>query len=178
MYANLPDCTTKFQGYLDKLASWSNTWQLSISCKKCSVLQVGKGHNNQVYSLASKPITTTDVVKDLGVYMDKHLKFADHIQHIVTNASKRASLIHKCFISKDTPTMVHAFTVYVRQLFEYASYVWSPHFLKDIRQIESVQKHFTKQLVGMSNLDYSHRLATLGLESLELRRLHHDLLCT
>ena len=120
MYANLPDCTTKFQGYLDRLATWSDTWQLTISCKKCSVLQVGKGENNQVYCLASQPITATDVVKDLGVYVDKHLKFADHIQHIVTNASKRASLIHKCFISKDTPTMVRAFTVYVRPLLEYA----------------------------------------------------------
>jgi len=178
MYANLPFCTTKFQAYLDKLATWSNTWQLSISCKKCSVLQVGKGHNNQVYSLASQPITATDVVKDLGVYVDKYLKFADHIQHIVTNASKKASLIHKCFISKDTPTMVHAFTVYVHPLLEYASYVWSPHLLKDIRQTESVQMRFTKRLVGMSDLDYCHRLATLGLESLELRHLHHDLLCT
>jgi len=30
----------------------------------------------------------------------------------------------------------------------------------------------------MADLDYSHRLVTLGLESLDLRRLHHDLLCT
>jgi len=97
------------------------------------------------------------------------------MQHIVTNASNRSSLIHKCFISKDTPAMVHAFAVYVRPLLEY---VWSPHLLKDVRQIESVQKRFTKRLVGMSDLDYSHRLTTLGLESLELRRLHHDLLCT
>ena len=72
--------------------------------------------------------------------------------------------------------MVRAFTVYVRPLLEYASFVWSSHLLKDIRQIESVQKHFTKRLIGMSNLDYNHTLATLGLESLELRRLQHDLL--
>jgi len=179
MYANLPDCTTKFQGYLDKLATWSDTWQLTISCKKCSVLQVGKGENNQVYCLTSQPITATDVVKDLGVYVDKHLKIVDHIQHIVTNVSKRASLIHKCFISKDIPTTVRAFTVYVRPLLEYASYhVWSPHLLKDITHIESVQKRFTKRLFRTADLDYSHRLTTLGLESLELRQLHHDLLCT
>jgi len=135
MYVNLPDCTTKFQGYLDRLATWSDAWQLTISCKKCSVLQVGKGGNNQVYCLASQPIAAADTVKDLGVYVDKHLKFADHIQHIVTNASKRASLIHKCFISKDTPTKVHAFTVYVRPLLDYASYVWSPHLFKDIRHV-------------------------------------------
>ena len=42
----------------------------------------------------------------------------------------------------------------------------------------SVQKRLTKWLVGMADLDYSHKLPTLGLESLELRRLHHDLLYT
>jgi len=71
--------------------------------------------------------------------------------------------------------MVHAFAVYVRPLLEC---VWSAHLLKDITQIESVQKRFSQWLVGMSDLDYCHRLATLGLESLELRPLHHDLLCT
>jgi len=74
MDANLPDCTTTLQGYLDKLATWSDTWQLTISCKKCSVLQVGKGENNQVYCLTSQPITATDVVKDLGVYVMVHIK--------------------------------------------------------------------------------------------------------
>jgi len=40
----------------------ANTGQLSISCKKCSVLQVGKGKNNPVYCLVSQPITATDDV--------------------------------------------------------------------------------------------------------------------
>ena len=33
-------------------------------------------------------------------------------------------------------------------------------------------------LLGVSNLTYSERLASLGLESLELRRLLQDLVCT
>jgi len=65
-------------------------------------------------------------------------------------------------------------TVYVRPLLEYASRVRSPHLMKDIKQIESVQKRFTKRLISMSNL---RLMATLGLESLEPRRLQHDLLC-
>ena len=51
--------------------------------------------------------------------------------------------------------MVLAFTVYVRPLLQYASYVWSPLLLKDIKHIESVQKRFTKRLVSMADLDYS-----------------------
>ena len=58
------------------------------------------------------------------------------------------------------------------------TYGLRPYLLKDIRHTEPVQKRFNKRLVGMADLDYSRRLATLGLESLELRRLHHDLLCT
>ena len=53
-----------------------------------------------------------------------------------------------------------------------------PYKLKDIKRIESVQRHFTKRLPGLSHLNYTNRLKSLGLETLELRRLHHDLIYT
>ena len=74
--------------------------------------------------------------------------------------------------------MTRAFVTYVRPLLEYASCVWSPYLLKHIRRVESVQKRFTKRLFSISHLGYIDRLNAIGLESLELRRLHHDLLCT
>ena len=46
------------------------------------MLQVGKVENNQVYRLALQPITAANVVKDLGVFVHKHLKFDEHIRHI------------------------------------------------------------------------------------------------
>ena len=97
---------------------------------------------------------------------------------IIALASVRANLIHKCFLSKDPATMARAFKVYVRPLLEYASHAWSPYKLKDIKRIESVQRHFTKRLPGLSHLNYTNRLKSLGLETLELRRLHHDLIYT
>ena len=45
-----------------------------------------------------------------------------------------------------------------------------------IRQIESVQRQFTKRLPGCAHLDYASRLSKLNIQSLELRRLHLDLL--
>jgi len=41
--------------------------------------------------------------------------------------------------------------------------------------IESVQRRFTKRLCGMSNLSYTSRLKALSLNTLEHRRLQHDL---
>ena len=71
-----------------------------------------------------------------------------------------------------------AYVTYIQPLLEYAVHVWSPYQLEDIARIESVQRRLTKRLSGLSNDDNSSRLATLGLESLELRRLHQDLMYT
>jgi len=54
----------------------------------------------------------------------------------------------------------------------------SIYLLKHIKRIESVQKRFTKRLPNISHLGYIERLKAIGLDSLELRRLHCDLLCT
>ena len=72
--------------------------------------------------------------------------------------------------------MMQAFLTYVRPTLEYASPIWSPHTLKDITAIESVQRRFTKRLTGLFDLNYHDRLSNLGLETLELRRIKNDLI--
>ena len=91
-----------------------------------------------------------------------------HINQIIT----RANLIHKCFASKDSPTLVHAFTEYIRPLLEYAYCVWSPYTVELVNKVESVQRKFTKRFVCCYSLTYSQRLTKLRIESLELRRLY------
>jgi len=81
-------------------------------------------------------------------------------------------------MSKDRDTLLKAYITYVRPLMEYGSPVWSPHLIGDIKQLEAVQKRFTKRLHGMQQLDYPSRLAELHIDSLELRRLHFDLIYT
>ena len=58
----------------------------------------------------------------------------------VAKAHKRANLILRTFLSKDTNLLVHAYLVYVRPIVEYNSVVWSPHTIKDIQAIERVQR--------------------------------------
>jgi len=66
----------------------------------------------------------------------------------------------------------------VLPVIEYAYSVWSPHYAADIRKVERVQRKFTKRLLGCSKLSYADILARLKLESLEVRRLRHDLILT
>jgi len=72
--------------------------------------------------------------------------------------------------------LVRAFVTYVRPILEYNSIIWSSSLIYDIEQVEKVQRHFTKRLLGMRCLSYDERLQKLGLPRLELRRLHLDLI--
>ena len=47
--------------------------------------------------------------------------------------------------------------------------------MKDINTLESVQRKFTKRVPGMFEKSYGERRATLGLKTLENRRLRNDL---
>jgi len=160
---------------LNRLFKWADTWQLNISYKKCSALPVGSLSLDYVFTFGSNTVSNVSCVRDLGVLIDSNLSFAEHISHIVAKAHARACLIHKCFLSRDTSTLVRAFITYVRPLLEYCSCVWSPHLKNSIYKIESVQRKFTKRLRGLSKLSYSDRLEALNLPSLELRRLRIDL---
>ena len=53
------------------------------------------------------------------------------------------------------------FNAFVWPVLKYNSPVWSPHLIKDINVMERVQKFFTKNLCGLKNLPYNHRLAIL-----------------
>jgi len=72
--------------------------------------------------------------------------------------------------------LTRAYLVYVRPLLEFNSTIWSPYYEQDIHLIERVQRRFTKRLPGCGDLLYKDILALLNLHSLELRRLHLDLI--
>ena len=47
---------------------------------------------------------------------------------------------------------------------------------KDVLALERVQRRFTRMIPGMKSLSYEERLRTLGLYSLEFRRLRGGIL--
>ena len=128
------------QGKLDELYAWSDTWQLTISFKKCNVMFIGSHRSNIDFYLSSNLLPTVEDTRDLGVIIDSDLTFTKHINSIVSRAYTRANLIHKCFLSRDVNNLIRAFIVYVRPMLEYASCVWSPHHSNKIKQIETIYK--------------------------------------
>ena len=161
---------------------WSEQWLLRFNSKKCKVLHLG--YNNPKYNYLIKEGNVLNKLeeslceKDLGVFVDCNLNFDEHISTIVKKARMLSGLILRTFHFKTSEILVPLFKALIRPILEYANPVWSPYELKDMTLIEKVQRHFTKQVQGMKDLNYSQRLASLNLPSLEYRRVRGDLIET
>ena len=83
------------------------------------------------------------------------------------------------FLSRNIDMLKCAFIVYTYtfvHFLEYNSVVWSPQYKEDIKAIERVQRRFSKRLPGLKEFSYKECLKFLGWPTLELRRLHTDLM--
>ena len=163
---------------LQSVKQWFDTWQLKISVDKCHVLplSVREARNVYEYKIDDTSLVPSNSVRDLGVLMDSNLTFHQHVSQVVAKANSKSGLIFRCFKSRNQAFLINLYKTFVRPLCEYASHVWNPHFIKDIKAIECVQKRYTKRLAGLSDISYPCRLDIVTLDSLELRRLKSDLI--
>ena len=160
---------------LNSIVSWTKAWQLPIAYRKCNVLYLGRSNPKNSYTIGD--VTLEDAgngCRDLGVFINSNLSSSVHCNNIVSKASRISALIHRTFVSKDPELKLRAFKAYVRPILEYATTAWSPHLMKDITNVERVQRRFTKKILGKTELTYSERLNLLKLDSLETRRIHFD----
>jgi len=156
------------------LFTWAEKWQLSLSLDKCCVLFLRLPEPAVSFSLGGVNIRGVSFGRDLGVTVTSDLSSA--VYNIAVKAHQHSNDIHRCFLSRNVRLSTHAFLVYVRQLVEYNSTVWSPLRMHDLHSVESVQRMFTKRLPGFGKYMYSKRLELLNLPSLELRRLYFHLI--
>ena len=160
---------------LQNIQEWANKWQMKINPIKSSTMKLGRFKTNVTYSINNVDIPEVQSVKDLGLTYDANMRFDDYINNITRRAYQRTGFIFQGFISRNNGLLMRAYMTYVRPILEYSTCVWSPYMLKDIRQVEDVQRYFTRRMFPKCTFSYSERLAILGLESLECRRLKFDL---
>jgi hypothetical protein len=171
----------KLQHALDLLVKWAELWQLKIATNKCFTMNVDKIPSRVLssgidYRIDDCILPSLASCRDLGIIVSSDLSNREHVNAIALKAHQRANMILKCFVCKDIKVLLRAYHAYVRPILEYNSVVWSPILKCEIDALERVQRRFTKRLRGMNLLSYSDRLIRLDLTTLELRRLHNDLI--
>ena len=73
--------------------------------------------------------------KDLGVMIDSHLNFENHINETVKKANKIVGVIKRNFKDLNVKTFVLLYKSMIRSHLEYAQTVWSPYKQKHIEAL-------------------------------------------
>ena len=63
--------------------------------------------------------------------------------------------------------MIFLWKTHIRPVLEYGSCIWNTGFIKDLRLMEGIQRRWTKQITGHSEMSYGDRLQALNLYSLK-----------
>lgn len=172
----------KLQGNLNKLGDWSNKWLLKFNIGKCKRMHLGtKNDGNQYYMLnAEERSTLTKITeeRDLGVWTTDTMKVEKQCHAAANQATSALRLLKLSFQHLDKTTFLLLYKTYVRVHLEYCVQAWSPHYSKDIKHLERIQRRATKLVHGLRNKPYNERLTALNLYSLEQRRLRGDLIET
>jgi hypothetical protein len=165
------------QSDLDKLARWSEEWEMPLNVAKCKVMHFGKNMSTDTpYTLKCEVMSSVTEEKDLGVVITADLKSSSHCQSACKKANNMLGLIYRTIEYKEQKVLVNLYKSLVRPMIEYCSSAWSPHYKKDKEMIERVQNRFTRMIPSFRQLAYEERLRRLNLWTLEERRNRADLI--
>jgi len=74
--------------------------------------------------------------------------------------------------------MVSIYKTHIRPQLEFSSSLWHTGYIVDLKLLESVQRRWTRAVVGLENANYATRLAVLDLYSVRGRLLCADFIKT
>ena len=109
-------------------------------------------------------ILHTDSHKDLGLVLSEDLSWNKHYTFIIARAYKILGLIRRTFSSSHhPPTVLKLYISLVRSQLMYCTQLWRPYLLKDIDNIERIQRRATKFILRDYASGYRSRLIKLKL---------------
>ena len=168
------DCLL-IQEDLSSIVQWSKDNELPLNSCKSQCLHIGHGNPQYNYTVARTNLINVNNCIDLGLTRTSDFSYSTHIELMVTKASRAAGMIFRAFSTRNEIFLMKLFVVYVRPILEYASVIWNPIYTRQIKDIEDVQRRFTKRLPGLKKLSYEDRLKNLNMSTLESRRNLADL---
>jgi len=165
-----------FQADLFILENWAKKWGMAFNISKCALVFFGTfppGIKQDMlnYTLCAQVLQKVDSFKYLGVLIQSNLKWDEHINKKVSEATRTLGLIRRSLFDAPKHVKLIAYQTLCRPKLEYAVEVWDPFLRKHIDLLESVQNkavRFVLKLRGICSITNSRE--QLGLATLKDRR--------
>lgn len=175
---NKVEDAAKIQCDLDNLQKWSEKWLLRFNADKCKSMHIGSGNPHCNYHMGETTLGTTDIEKDLGVFISNDFKQSTQCTKAALKGMNSLRVVRRSFKYIDVDSFSTLYKTYIRPHLEYCVQAWNPGLKKDKLVLEKVQRRATKLVPQLKSLPYTERLQALNLYTLEQRRLRGDLIET
>ena len=96
----------------------------------------------------------SEIEKDLGIQVDKDLRFSQHIETQFKKANRLLGLIRRSYEHLDAESMKLLFVALVQPHLEFGNVVWSPRLEKDKKLVEGVQRRAIKIISSLKEITY------------------------
>ena len=179
---DVPDSFIENQRNIDKLVEKGNSWGLFMNKQKCVVMRFSPKNSTLPYSGVSpykvddSYINFVESHSDLGIVIDRSLKFHNHIRRKTAMVGSLTTNLLSCTLSRKPEFIMNIYVMHVRPLLDYASQIWNLGYSCDLKLLEGLQRRWTRVISGMENVAYNDRLKLLDLFSLQGRLLRADMI--
>ena len=111
---------------LKKLNAWLNLNKLSLNLQKTNYITFFTNNTESTIQIAinGSNIEKVNTTKYLGVYIDHHLNWKDHIAYISNKLSKSTAVIHKTSHVLDSKTLTLLYNATIFPYLNYCVDVW------------------------------------------------------
>ena len=148
--------------------------EMEFNPSKCTVIHITRSKSivPSQYTLYGHALDSVSSSKYMGVTLNDHLTWNDHIQNTITSANKTLGFLRRNIRTKDSIIREVAYKTLACPILEYSSPVLSPHTKSNKHKIEMVQRTAARwTLCRFSSYDsVSDMLGDLGWRSLDDKR--------
>ena len=168
----------EFQNMIDRFVKWAKDWRMTFNIEKCKIMHLGRGNPQSIYHMEGTVLKTTDVEKDLGVWMSETLKPSVQCKKAATKANQTLGQISRAFHYRNKEVFGKLIKMFVRPQLEYAASVWAPWTEANCELLEGVQRRAIRMMSNVKGRNYEEKLKDAGFMLLKERRLRGDMIET
>ena len=161
---------------LEQLEHWEMINGTNFNKSKCQILHLGQSNTGHKYKLREEWLESSPAERDLVVLAGSRLHRSQPHVLAAQRTNDTLGCIKHSTTSRSEEGIVPLCSALVQPHLEHCVKFWAPQFEKDVKVLECVQRKATKLVRGLEGMSCEEQLRTLGLSSLEKRRLRGDLI--
>ena len=111
---------------------------------------------NYQYILNSSQLQSSEIFKDLGIFVDKDLKFNEHLKFVTGKSFKLINLIFRIFHIRSPKLYINLYKIYILPVIFDGFHTYFTNTRTFMNGIGKIQLYFTKRLFAKTHSGFSN----------------------